>query len=65
MVIESDIWRSANLLIEQHGYRALVVSVERYLEFIRQEDEEGAALWRRIGTAVDQLLRATSGLSAH
>jgi hypothetical protein len=54
---EIDIWRSANLLIQQHGPQAIVEATKRFVELDNGGDDEGAAVWLRIISAVNQLMR--------
>lgn len=51
-VSDLDIWRSANLLIKQHGEEAWTEAVVKYLEMKRAKDSEGAITWRRIARAI-------------
>jgi hypothetical protein len=51
-VSDLDIWRSANLLIKQHGERAWTEAVLRYFEMKRAKDVEGVRVWRRIARAI-------------
>lgn len=57
-----DVWRSANLLIEQYEARAIVVACEREIEMLKREDFDGAEAWQKIILAIDKLMRgATAG----
>lgn len=51
-VSDLDIWRSANLLIKQHGEHAWTEAVLKYFEMRRAKDEEGIKAWRRIARAI-------------
>jgi len=51
-VSDLDIWRSANLLIKQHGETAWDEAVVKYFEFHQIHDVEGMAVWRRIAKAI-------------
>jgi hypothetical protein len=53
---EIDIWRTANLLIQQHGARAIGEAARRAVDMLQNENEDGAAAWLQIIRAVNQLL---------
>lgn len=53
---EIDIWRTANLLIQQHGVRAIVEAARREVEMLESGNETGATAWRQIIRAVNQLM---------
>jgi hypothetical protein len=50
-----DIWRSAHLLITQHGAGAEFAAAGRVDEMIAQGAPEGEATWKRILAAVRTL----------
>lgn len=52
-----DIWRSANLLIKQHGADAAIVAAQRADELLAAGDVEGQLVWKRIITAINDLQR--------
>lgn len=54
---EIDIWRAANLLIQQHGPEAIKVAAMREIEMLQRQDENGAIVWQKIILAIDQLMR--------
>ncbi len=56
---EIDIWRAALLMLKRFGVIALRESATRadYLE--TEDDHDGAATWRRITDAVEQLANTT------
>ncbi len=54
---EIDIWRTANLLIEQHGAQAIVVAAQRQVAILQNGDEDGARVWLRVIRSIDQLMR--------
>ncbi len=56
-VNERDIWRSAKVLIDQHGRNAPVHAAQRADELLASGDMEGQALWKRILKAVEALTR--------
>ena len=59
MIPEIDIWRAAQLMIKRYGDNALEESATRANEVALAGDEDGAATWRRIMTAVTQLANQT------
>jgi hypothetical protein len=59
LIPEIDIWRAAQLMIKRYGDNALEESATRANEVALAGDEDGAATWRRIMTAVTQLANQT------
>jgi hypothetical protein len=59
VIPEIDIWRAANLMLKRYGDKALEESAARAEELAAQQDDNGAAVWRRITDAVDQLANQT------
>jgi len=59
MIADPDIWRSAKLLVDQHGADATFHAAQRADELMSAGDTEGWEVWRRIARAVDELLRAS------
>ena len=57
MVSDPDIFRAAKLLIDQHGEEALLRAAERADLLLEDGDTEGAAIWRRILAAIEELMR--------
>ena len=55
MIPEIDIWRAGLLMIKRHGEKALDESAARADELALAGDNDGAATWRRIMAAVEQL----------
>lgn len=55
-ITDIDVFRSANLLIEQHGGEAAIHAAMRADELLEAGDVDGAAVWRRIVLAVNKLL---------
>jgi hypothetical protein len=64
-VPDIDIWRSAKILVDNHGADAPVVASMRAAEMINRGDGEGLAVWKRIMAAIDELLNTTPGGPAH
>jgi hypothetical protein len=56
-----DIWRAANMLIEQHGKDAEWVAIQRVEEMNQQNDLGGSITWGRIRVAVAELQAKRSG----
>lgn len=56
MVEEIDIYRSAQVLIRQRGEDAPIVAALVMDQMLAKGDLEGLAVWKRIVSAVDELL---------
>ena len=56
MVEDIDIWRSAKIPVDRHGDDALTVAEQRARDMVSQGDGEGLAVWKRINTAIRELL---------
>ncbi len=52
-----DIYRSANLLVKQHGEDAPIHAAMRADAMLDKGDLDGYAVWKRILAAVKELLR--------
>lgn len=52
-----DIYRSAKLLVDQHGDQAPMQARVRTMSLRQDGDEQGAAVWQRILEAVLELQR--------
>ncbi len=55
------IYRSAKLLIDQHGDEAPVHAAMQADEMLDNGDLDGAAVWRRIVRAAEELQRKAPG----
>ena len=55
-VAEIDIWRSAELLIGQHGDEAPIHAAMRVDELLEASDLDGYTVWKRVLKAVEELL---------
>ena len=56
MIIDIDIYRTANLLIEQYGADgAGMHAAMRADELLARGDMDGAAVWRQVITAIKEL----------
>ncbi len=60
MVSDRNIWRSANLLVNQHGSNAAIEAEARGAALEKQGDAKGVAVWRRMLAGVKQLQNTTS-----
>jgi hypothetical protein len=59
LIPEIDIWRAAQLMLKRYRERALEESAARANELALAGDDDGAATWRRIMAAVEQLADTT------
>ena len=57
MIDDPDIFRAAKLLIDQHVNDAAIRAAQRADELLNGGDMEGAAVWRQILEAIDELIR--------
>ncbi len=55
MIPDLDIYRSANVLLKQHGQDAPIHAAMRADELLEAGDLDGVAVWRRILRAVWKL----------
>ena len=55
MPSNADIFRSAQVIIREHGNGALAAAKSRANAFWDQVDDEGAAVWMRIARAIEEL----------
>ncbi len=60
-----DIYRSAKLLVEQHGAYALIEAALKADELLDAGDLDGQAVWLRIRKAVLELLKPGDGEVVH
>ena len=56
MTADLDIYRAANELIKQHGEDAPIHAAMRADKMLEQGDMDGLAVWKRILSAIDELL---------
>ena len=59
MTDEIDIWRSAYLLVQQHGDGAEMVAARHIDDMITAGSPEGEAAWKHILQAIRELHRTT------
>jgi hypothetical protein len=52
---EIDVWRSARLLINEHGEGAEFVAAQRADQMIARGNPEGEAMWKKILVAIREL----------
>ncbi len=57
MIPDLDIYRSANVLVKQHGQDAPIHAAMRADTMLASGDLEGQAVWKRIVRAVEELRR--------
>ena len=57
MITDPDIWHGAQLLIKRHGEDAAVAAAQRADALFNEGDLDGAAVWKRILHAVEELQR--------
>ena len=55
MIADLDIYRTANLLIEQHGDEAPIHAAMRADELLDNGDLDGCAVWKQIIRAIEEL----------
>ena len=55
MIPDLDIYRSANLLVKQHGQDAPIHAAMRADAMLEAGDLDGLAVWRRILRAVEEI----------
>ena len=56
MTDDKDIFRSAKLLINRHGDDAVIEAAMQADKMLEAGDVDGQAVWKRILTAIDELL---------
>jgi triphosphoribosyl-dephospho-CoA synthetase len=57
MIAEIDIWRSANLMVREHGEDAALEAAQRADTMLERGDMDGCAVWKRILKAIEELQR--------
>ncbi len=58
MTSDTDIYRTANVLIREHGDKAAIHAAMRADEMLETGDLDGAATWRRVIKAIEELTSA-------
>lgn len=56
MVTDLDVYRTAQLLVRQHGIDAPIHASLQHDALLEQGDFEGTAVWKRVLTAINALL---------
>ena len=66
-IAEIDIWRSAKLLIDQHGDEAAIHAAMRVDAMLEMGDLDGRRVWLRVLRTIEDLLakEAPPGVSVH
>ncbi len=57
MTDDLDIFRAAKLVIDNHREDATLYAMERTVVLTGEGDAEGAAIWRQITAAIEELQR--------
>ena len=65
MILDRDIYRSANVLVKQYGEGAPIEAAMRADAMLEKGDLDGYAVWKRILRAVEELQRAETGSWVH
>lgn len=60
-----DIWRSAKMMVDSHGADAAVHAAVRADRMLDAGDLDGAAVWRRIVAAIEDLQKTKPGGAVH
>ena len=61
MTSDLDIYRTANVLIREHGDKAGIHAAMRADELLEAGDLDGAATWRRVIKAIEELASTERG----
>ena len=61
MIPALDIYRTANLLTREHGDKAAIHAAMRADELLEAGDLDGAAAWKRIIKAIEELKSTKRG----
>ncbi len=65
MIPDLDIFRSANILVKQHGEDAPIHAAIRADAMLEKGDLDGLAVWKRVLQAVEELQRVEPGARLH
>jgi hypothetical protein len=57
MTSDLDIYRTANVLIREHGDEADLVAAQRADSFLEAGDLDGCAVWKRVLKAIKEIRR--------
>ncbi len=65
MILDLDIYRSAQVLVKQHGQDAPIHAAMRADAMLEKGDMDGDAVWKRILRAVEELRRVEPRARVH
>ncbi len=65
MIPDLDIYRSAQVLVKQHGRDAPIHAAMRADAMLEKGDLDGLATWKRILRAVEELRKTKPGARVH
>lgn len=67
MISNLDIYRTANLLYDEFGEKAIFIAAENADNFLAKGDKDGHAVWKQIVSAVIDLIddEPSEGESIH
>ena len=65
MITDREIWQTAGLMIKRHGHEAAIQAAMRADEMLEAGDVVGAATWKAIMRAIDQLQDETPTGGVH
>ncbi len=57
MTSDLDIYRTASVLIREHGDEANFVAAQRADSFLEDGDVDGSAIWKRVLAAIKEIQR--------
>ncbi len=57
MTTDLDIYRTASVLIREHGNEANLVAAQRADSFLEAGDIDGSAVWKRVLNAIKEIQR--------
>ena len=65
MIHDRDVFRSAQVLVQQHGQDAPIQAAMRADAMLEKGDLDGYAVWRRVLRAVGELQGTKPGARVH
>ncbi len=65
MIPQREIWQTANMMVKRYGADAPIHAAMRADELLDEGDLDGAATWRAVLRAIDQLLSDKPSGSVH
>ena len=60
MIIQRDIYASAQLLIKEYGKDAEEIAYKRMMALMEHDDAKGSGIWLSIMSAIEDLRRAAN-----